>query len=45
MNSITFYTLKFNNINRCTICLSKLEENDKIKELNCSHYYHSGCIN
>jgi len=30
--------------NECTICLENFNENEKLYELSCKHYYHKDCI-
>lgn len=32
------------NENNCAICLSELNENDNIYDLNCNHKFHTNCI-
>ncbi|KVH97514.1 Zinc finger, RING-CH-type [Cynara cardunculus var. scolymus] len=40
---------KFGSLNdeeeiQCAICLSKVEDDDEIRELRCDHFFHSNCL-
>jgi len=32
------------NVDECTICVSELEDREKVRTLRCGHTFHVGCI-
>jgi len=38
------YKYDKNETNTCAICIEDYQNNDKIRELNCKHFYHQKCI-